>query len=927
MTESLPPSQSRAPAEERELSLLLLDASGCVRGVSATAVRQLGRSAQQLQGCRLHEVFRSGTGAALPWIASLTECPEPPPPRWMELEAVRQDGTEIGFDGVLYAIATGPRAENECVAGLKIRASAGLVVKSELLAAQREVLAMVSSGAGLRETLLAVAAFAERVMPGEIFCMVSTVTDAKVFERGVCPTLPDEIATLQAGHAVGDAWSPGTLSAESGETVVAADLQAVAAWHGFAERLQRHGLIAVWSLPIRQGPANQVRAVLEFLLPMRRPPSKVELALMDELGELVHLAMDLHQVASDLADRSAAQRTAEETAEQRGGLIDAMLDATMDSVINIDLRGHITLWNRKAETLFGWSAAEVLHQPLSKFIIPPELVSAHEEGMKRFRETGHGPVLGRRIEITAIDRGGRRFPIELSINKVLGPVPFFSAYLRDISERRRAETLVKESEQRLKLVVDAIADGFWDFRLDGAGSFMSDRCATMLGYPAGTSPVVPPPEHPWVHPDDRAAVRTAWEDHLNGRASRYECEHRRLHADGGWRWILDRGRVVERDPQGRVLRISGMQADTSDRRALEASLGSAERLESLGLMASGFAQELDALLSVIRAHASLASVAPDTAPSVIESLEVIQLSVSRAKSMAQSLLGLAPGDASDHAETVSCMEVVRRTLQLLRSTLPRTVEVVVEDLSGGRDTVRVDAARLQQSIMNMLLRGCEVLAQAGRLTLRISPCGGASGPFLQIACSDHATPLTVDAQARAFEALGADGALLGRTALGMAAVKRFAESSGGAVRAQVVGDANQIAIELPLQLAGGGERGAKVVLWEEHPLLKPMLVEAFAAAGHRVTAIEREGDLLEALRRFGRGAVLVLDDRHWHGSLPQRIQDLANAPGAVSGVVVLIDRQPSAASEPGIIWLRKPYALETLLATVARVAADAAATS
>ena len=926
MSESPYPSQSRGPAEQQELSLLLLDASGCVRGVSAAAVRQLGRSAQQLQGCRLHEVFRSGAGTALQWIASLAECPEPPPPRLMELELVRQDGTEIGFDGVLYAIATGPQSSSECVAGLKLRTSAGLVVKSELLSAQREVLALVSSGAGLRETLHAVAAFAERVMPGEIFCMVSVLTDAKVFERGVCPTLPEEIATLQAGHAVGDAWSPGTLSAQSGETLVAADLQGVTAWHGFAERLQRHGLIAVWSLPVRQGPSNEVRAVLEFMLPMRRPPSRAELALMDELGELVHLSMDLHRVASDLAERSAAQRTAEETAEQRGGLIDAMLDATMDSVINIDLRGHITLWNRKAETLFGWSAAEVLHQPLSKFIIPPELVSAHEDGMKRFRETGHGPVLGRRIEITAIDRGGRRFPVELSINKVLGPVPFFSAYLRDISERRRAETLVKESEQRLKLVVDAIADGFWDFRLDGAGSFMSDRCATMLGYPAGTAPVVPPPDHPWVHPDDRATVRTAWDDHLNGRTPRYECEHRRRHADGGWRWVLDRGRVVERDPQGRVLRISGMQADTSDRRALEASLGSAERLESLGLLASGFAQELDSLLSVIRAHASLASVAPDVAPSVVESLEVIQLSVSRAKSMAQSLLGLAPGDGTGQVETVSGMEVVRRTMQLLRSTLPRTVEVVVEDLSGGRDLVHVDVARLQQSIMNMLLRGCEVQAQAGRLTLRLSECAGESGPSLQIACIDHAAALTTDAQSRAFEPLSADGALLGRTALGMAAVKRFAEASGGVARAEVVGHANVISLELPLHLVGQVERGAKVVLWEDHPLLKPMLVEAFAAAGHRVSAIEREADLLDALRRYGQGAVLVLDDRHWHGSLPQQIRDLANAPGAVSGVVVLADRA-NTPPERGITWLRKPYALETLLATVARVAVDGAATS
>jgi hypothetical protein len=94
-----------------------------------------------------------------------------------------------------------------------------------------------------------------------------------------------------------------------------------------------------------------------------------------------------------------------------------------------------------------------------------------------------------------------------------------------------------------------------------------------------------------------------------------------------------------------------------------------------------------------------------------------------------------------------------------------------------------------------------------------------------------------------------------------------------------------------------------------------------------VAAIEIETELLEALRRFGQGAVLVLDDRHWHGSLPQKIRELAQTPGAVSGVVVLVDRQPSEPSEPGIIWLRKPYALETLLATVARVAADAAATS
>ena len=128
----------------------------------------------------------------------------------------------------------------------------------------------------------------------------------------------------------------------------------------------------------------------------------------------------------------------------------------------------------------------------------------------------------------------------------------FGAYLRDISDRRRAETALKQSEQRLKHVIDAIADGLWDFRLDGGESEMSARCATMLGYPVESLVVALPPRHPWVHPDDRESVARAWKEHLGGLTPRYECEHRRRHADGSWRWILDSGRVVERDAEQRA---------------------------------------------------------------------------------------------------------------------------------------------------------------------------------------------------------------------------------------------------------------------------------------------------------------------------------------------------------------------------------------
>ncbi|MFN9960258.1 MAG: PAS domain S-box protein, partial [bacterium] len=101
--------------------------------------------------------------------------------------------------------------------------------------------------------------------------------------------------------------------------------------------------------------------------------------------------------------------------------------------------GTITLWNRQAETLFGWRPAEVLGKPLSNFVVPPEMREAHRAGLARAAATGTGALLGRRIEINAIDRAGRRFPVELSINRMPGPNGGFSAFLRDISDRRRVE--------------------------------------------------------------------------------------------------------------------------------------------------------------------------------------------------------------------------------------------------------------------------------------------------------------------------------------------------------------------------------------------------------------------------------------------------------------------------------------------------------
>lgn len=126
----------------------------------------------------------------------------------------------------------------------------------------------------------------------------------------------------------------------------------------------------------------------------------------------------------------------------------AIIDSALDAVIVINQEAIITEWNAQAEISFGWTAEEAVGQPLTQTIIPPQYRSAHNQGMKHFLQTGEGPALKQRIEISAINRLGNEFPIELTIIPIqVGETYFFSAFIRDISVRK------KEEEKREKLLV------------------------------------------------------------------------------------------------------------------------------------------------------------------------------------------------------------------------------------------------------------------------------------------------------------------------------------------------------------------------------------------------------------------------------------------------------------------------------------------
>lgn len=246
------------------------------------------------------------------------------------------------------------------------------------------------------------------------------------------------------------------------------------------------------------------------------------------------------------------------------GWLQRVLDAALDAIITMDAAGRITSWNAHAQSLFGWPAAAAIGQDLADLIIPPPHREAHRGGLARFLATGRGSILGRRIEMTAVRRGGDEFPVELTVSALRqGRTWRFSAFLRDLSERQQAE----EAQARLAAIVESSNDAVLGESMDGMIVSCNAAAERLYGYSAGE--MTGRPVSMLAPPDRAEEIADIMRRLARGERMDLETEHMRK---DGTHVPVSLTISPIRDARGVVVGVSAIARDTTERRRVEHAL-------------------------------------------------------------------------------------------------------------------------------------------------------------------------------------------------------------------------------------------------------------------------------------------------------------------------------------------------------------------
>ncbi len=550
---------------------------------------------------------------------------------------------------------------------------------------------------------------------------------------------------------------------------------------------------------------------------------------------------------------------------------------------------RITYISPAIERLTGHTVEEAESQTLDEMFAPPSAETMREAYRRRLRDESDG-IHGDDVERWELEhkrKDGSTVWGEVTLRPLRQTDGAFAGLLgitRDITTRKRAETALRESEEKYRLVALATSDIIYEFRLaDGMYTYISPNCEEILGYtPEEMSSAPYFMRHCLLDPEDFQALKRDYVAALKGPHKRLIYDFRLRCKDGRQKYLQESSAFI-RDAGGRATFMIGSYKDITETKELAACLRQAQKMEAIGTLAGGIAHDFNNILTGIIGYTELTLEDDAQEDPSRRNLEQVLALADRAKNLVQQILSFSR-HADQERRPVELVAAVAEALTLLRPSLPSSIEIR-SHLKTGAAIVLADRTQIHQVLMNLCTNAAHAMQRgAGVLEVKLDRVDldersakryGELGPgrYQRLTVSDTGQGMDRGTIERIFEPFFTTKGPGEGTGMGLAVVHGIVKSHEGAITVHSEpGKGTTVQIYLPeINRRAGDQPSAEtrpLPTGEEHILLvddEQTIVEVgqqtLERLGYRVTGSLSAAEALDRFRRTPAAFDLVITDQ------------------------------------------------------------------